>query len=205
MKEKRARFTIAHVLVVAIRESNVATSIIRLIRFFAAVLVLASAGTSYAKPIVGAPAPAFSGTTLNGEQVSLDSLRGQVIVLNFWATWCGPCKQELPRLDAAARKPEYRGLRIVAVTTDADKVPVSAIQSLQSILSFPLLKVFSGVYEPIGRAIPTNYIIDRDGVLRYARAGALEADDIAELVGPLLAKPGARPQAPSIQTISAPH
>ena len=130
-------------------------------------------------------------------------MRGSVVVLNFWATWCGPCKKELPLLDAAARKPEKKGLRIVAVTTDVDKVPASAIQTLQSILSFPLLKIFRGDYEPIGRAISTNYVIDRDGVLRYARAGALEADDIAELIGPLLSKPGSRPQAPSIQTISA--
>ncbi len=142
-----------------------------------------------AQPRVGEPAPSFSGTTLSGQDISLSALRGNVVVLNFWATWCGPCKKELPLLDAAARKVERNGLRIVAVTTDADKVPVDLIRGLQNVLSFPLLKRFRGDYEPIGGAIPTNYVIDRDGILRYAQAGALGDQDIKDLLGPLLATP----------------
>ena len=142
-----------------------------------------------AAPLVGETAPSFSGTALGGGEISLNALRGHVVVLNFWATWCGPCKKELPLLDAAARKPEWSDLYIVAVTTDADRAPPDLITDLQKVLSFPLLKRFRGTYEPIGGAIPTNYVIDRNGILRYAQAGALDDGAINDLLGPLLATP----------------
>lgn len=142
-----------------------------------------------ASPRVGSPAPAFSGTDLTGREISLASLRGNVVILNFWATWCGPCKEELPMLDAYMRAREKYGFRIVAVTTDANDVRPGIIQKLQDLLSFPLLKTFTGNYEPIKNAIPTNFIIDREGIVRYAAPGALTLEALNTILAPLLAEP----------------
>jgi cytochrome c biogenesis protein CcmG/thiol:disulfide interchange protein DsbE len=151
---------------------------------------LAVSAPGYAKsPGVGDLAPPFTGVTLDGKDVSLDSLRGNVVILNFWATWCGPCKKELPLLDAYARIREKNGFKIVAVTTDADRVPVKAIRQLQDILSFSLLKKFKGNYAPIKNAIPTSYIIDREGVVRYAEANMFTLERLDAEVLPLLKDP----------------
>jgi cytochrome c biogenesis protein CcmG/thiol:disulfide interchange protein DsbE len=131
-------------------------------------------------------APPFTGQTLDGEEVSLESLRGHVVILNFWATWCAPCRKELPLLDGYMRARETNGLRVVAVTLDAGKVRGAVIRKLQDVLALPLLKTFRGDYEPIGKAIPTNYVIDRSGVVRYAKSSAFTLADLNELLVPLL-------------------
>ena len=137
----------------------------------------------------GSEAPNFSGTDLAGKKVTLDSLRGNVVVLNFWATWCGPCKRELPELDTYMRAREKYGFKIVAVTTDANRVKPIYIKQLQDLLSLPLLVKYDGPYEPINRAIPTNYVIDRHGIIRYAKAGALDLAEMDRILLPLLAEP----------------
>lgn len=135
---------------------------------------------------LGEPAPPFSGTTLDGQEVSLDALRGNVVIVNFWATWCAPCRIELPLLDGYMRAREKNGLRVVAVTLDANRVPSSAIKQLQDALSLPLLKRFKGDYAPIDRAVPTNFVIDRAGVVRYAKAGSFDLDSLNAILVPLL-------------------
>lgn len=138
---------------------------------------------------VGSEAPNFSGADLDGKRVTLNDLRGNVIVLNFWATWCGPCKKELPELNTYMKAREKYGFKIVAVTTDANRVKPTFIKQLQDLLSLPLLVKYDGPYEPINHAIPTNYVIDRHGIIRYAKAGALDLAELDNILLPLLSEP----------------
>jgi cytochrome c biogenesis protein CcmG, thiol:disulfide interchange protein DsbE len=135
-------------------------------------------------PKVGMPAPNFQVTTFSGEKVSLADLKGHVVLLNFWATWCGPCKQELPLLDAYYRKLHEQGIDIFAVATE-DSLTTFQLRPVQKIVSFPMVKRFKGDYGNI-KELPTNYVIDRAGVLRYAEAGGFTLEGINSVLGPLL-------------------
>ena len=152
----------------------------------AAGLVLA--GHASARAAIGKPAPKFTLTTFDRRKIGLADLQGKVIVLNYWAVWCGPCKAELPMIDAYVRKSGGDDLKVFAVTVD-DTVADSALKPLASVLSFPLIaRLDSLSYGTIGGAVPTNYVIGRDGTLRYARAAAFTFDSFGAVVGPLLAE-----------------
>jgi thiol-disulfide isomerase/thioredoxin len=141
-----------------------------------------------AKPQVGEPAPPLEMTMIDGTKLSLAQLRGQVVVLNFWATWCGPCKTELPLLDAYYVAQRQHGLRVFAVTTESS-VPISQLKKLFAILRLTPLRSIKGKYAPINNSIPTNYVFDRSGRLRFAKAGALDLDDLNNELVPLLREP----------------
>ena len=160
---------------------------------FAAILIAAliGAGPAFAKPAkVGEPAPDFTGTTLDNKEVSFAALKGNVIIVNFWATWCPPCREELPVLSAYAKAREKYGLKVLAVTMDARQVKKDFLEKLQGELGFPLLDQFKGSeYRLIKRAIPTSYIIDREGIVRYAEARPFTLDDLNRELVPLLNMP----------------
>jgi cytochrome c biogenesis protein CcmG, thiol:disulfide interchange protein DsbE len=144
-----------------------------------------TSGSMFAKsPVVGELAPSFRLTTFDGKEIALEDLRGQVVVLNFWATWCAPCREELPLLDGYYKLREKSGLRILAVTTE-DSLPIYRLKPLQAVVAFPLARKFKGSYGTKG-AVPTNYVIDRAGVLRYAAAGSFTLQKMNEVLTPLL-------------------
>jgi cytochrome c biogenesis protein CcmG/thiol:disulfide interchange protein DsbE len=141
-------------------------------------------GSSNDLPAVGKPAPNFQVTTFDGTKVSLSELKGQVVLLNFWATWCGPCKKELPLLDAFYRQRGQFGLKVFAVATE-DSLSPYQLAPVQKVVSFPMIKRFKGDYGKI-KALPTNIIIDRAGIVRYAKAAMFDLDSINEELIPLL-------------------
>jgi peroxiredoxin len=138
-------------------------------------------------PIIDKAAPDFKATSFDGQKLSLADYKGQVLILNFWATWCAPCKEELPLLDTYFRIDEKAGLRVLAVTTE-DSLPLYKLKPLSKKVSITMARQFRGDYGPM-KAVPTNFIIDRAGVLRYAKAGALTLDDLNTLLVPLLREP----------------
>ncbi len=153
-----------------------------------AALGLLFAGPASARVRPGQPAPAYTLTTFDKTKISSDQLRGQVVVLNFWATWCGPCRQELPALDRYNREHAKDGLRIFAVATE-DSVSDSFLKPVAAALSFPLAHSIRGQgLAPLG-GVPTNFVIDRHGVIRWAEAGAFDAATLDQVIGPLLAEP----------------
>jgi thiol-disulfide isomerase/thioredoxin len=139
---------------------------------------------SYAK--IGAPAPPFTVTTFDKQKISLPDLADKVVVLNFWATWCAPCRIELPMLDTYLRRHPNGDLKLYAVTTEGS-IPNYKLKPLASALSFPLATSISGhAYGPLG-GVPTNYVIDRGGIVRYARSGAFTEEEFGAVIQPLLA------------------
>ena len=157
------------------------------IRFMLALaMLLAASPVMTAK--VGKPAPDFTVTTYEGEQVSLESLRGKVVILNYWATWCAPCRLELPEMDKYVRRHRGAPLAVYAVTID-NAVPYSRLRFLADTLAFPLIeRLRGGRYGTIGGAVPSNYVIDKAGVVRYAKAGAFTAKSVEAVITPLLSE-----------------
>jgi thiol-disulfide isomerase/thioredoxin len=165
----------------------------RLLGLALMVVSLMATATVAKTPAEGDVAPPFELKLVDGSTVTLESLRGNVIVLNFWATWCGPCKKELPLLDAWYRVNGEHGLKIYAITTE-DSAPLTALKKLFEAMAIPSVRHVKGPYSPLG-ALPTNFVIDRAGRIRYAKAGAFDLDGLNELLVPLLNEP-APPAAP---------
>lgn len=138
-------------------------------------------------PKIGQPAPDFELTLVDGSKVHLADLKGQVVVLNFWATWCVPCRKELPELDAYYTAQRDHGLRVFTVTTE-DSLPLYQLKRLFSVMKMSAARKIKGPFEALG-GVPTNYIIDRAGVVRYARSGALDKEALDQNLLPLLREP----------------
>jgi cytochrome c biogenesis protein CcmG, thiol:disulfide interchange protein DsbE len=146
--------------------------------------------TAAASLKVGQPAPNAELVLVDGKRVHLADLRGQVVVLNYWATWCVPCRTELPLLDGYFAAASKRGwpLKIFAVATE-DSVPKYQLKKLFSVLSIsPTDRIRGGPFANVD-ALPTNYVIDKSGVLRYAKAGAFELNDLNAILVPLMNEP----------------
>lgn len=140
-----------------------------------------------APPKVGDVAPNFQLTMIDGTKITLDQLRGQVIVLNFWATWCGPCKRELPLLDRYYDMQKSHGLKVFTIATE-DSLPLYQLKKLFAVMKIPSAKRIKGNY-PVLEGVPTNYVIDRSGHIRYAKAAAFDLDDLNRELVPLMNEP----------------
>jgi thiol-disulfide isomerase/thioredoxin len=136
---------------------------------------------------VGDVAPDFSMVLVDGSKLSLADLRGKVVVLNFWATWCVPCKKELPLLDHYYEVQKIHGLRVFAITTE-DSLQPFQLKKLFAVMHIQPTRKIKGKYDTLG-GVPTNYIIDRAGRIRYAKSGAFDLDDLNRELVPLLAEP----------------
>ena len=162
-----------------------------LLKTAAAAALLALAIPAHATSLkVGKPAPNFDLQLVDGTHVHLSDLRGQVVVLNFWATWCVPCRAELPLLDGYYKAAQRRGypLRIFAITTE-DSVPVSKMKELFAVMTIPSAKRIRGGPFADVEAVPTNYVIDRSGVLRYSKPGSFDIDTLNAVLIPLMKEP----------------
>jgi peroxiredoxin len=144
------------------------------------------AAPAMARTKIGEPAPRFSVRLLDGTAVDAAALAGQVVLVNRWATWCVPCRQELPAIDAYYRLHARDGLRVFAVTID-DTASRTQLKRVSDALSFPLARDVRGGF-PVMTGVPTNYVVDRHGIVRYARAAAFDAATLDAVVGPLLAE-----------------
>ncbi len=141
-------------------------------------------------PLVGRPAAPFALTTFAGEPVSLEGLRGKVVVLNFWASWCYPaCYEEAPALERGWQQWRDRGVMVVGV--DIQDTPEKAGKFIDQFrLSFPnapdtagKVSIDYGVY-----GVPETFFIDRRGVIRLKHVGALTDEVFRATVERLLAE-----------------
>jgi len=121
---------------------------------------------------IGKKAVEFSLPAVSGENVTLQSLRGKVVLLNFWATWCGPCRQELPELARVQEKFRQRGLTVVAVTVDNEVENVRAFLKKYDIKLQALWDKKKKVADAyLVEKMPSSYLIDRNGVVRFIHRG----------------------------------
>jgi thiol-disulfide isomerase/thioredoxin len=136
---------------------------------------------------VGKPADAFVVTLLDKQTVSSADLKGRVVVVNRWATWCTPCKAEMAAFENYYRTHPGTDLRIYAVTTEL-QYPSAKLKPLQGLLHYPLATSITGWGYRVKAGVPTSYVIDRSGVLRFAGSGAFTLASFDALVTPLLAQ-----------------
>jgi peroxiredoxin len=126
-------------------------------------------------PLVGSLAPDFGARTLDGPSIRLRELRGRTVVLNFWATWCAPCRAEMPLLDERSRALAERGLIVLGANFDEPEEYVRAFRDELG-LSFALLLDPGGEIQSLYRVIgyPTTFFIDADGVIRAVHLGVMD-------------------------------
>ncbi len=143
-------------------------------------------------PREGYLAPGFTLPDLMGKPTSLSDFRGKVVLVNIWATWCGPCKREIPSLDRLYQLRKDKGFEIVAVSVDRTASSKVASFVAQYQMSFPVLHDARGEVgnKYWARAIPSSFLLDRQGVIRWKVAGAIQWDDakVLKRVDQLLAQ-----------------
>ncbi len=139
-----------------------------------------SPGERFAPPQLGSMAPDYAAPDLKGDTVSLSSLRGKVVLLNLWATWCAPCRHETPFLQEKYVELSDRGFEIVGISMDtraaADQVErfVEEYGVTFTILHDPKMRGME-LYQVFG--LPATFLIDREGTLRWMRYGPVSEKD----------------------------
>ena len=146
-------------------------------------LLLACAATGDDRahaPEIGRPAPDYRAITLDGDSVSLGQSRGRVVLLNVWATWCHPCREEIPVLQALHERHASRGLELVGVSVDARGEEKTIREFARDFrMTYPLWldpdERVQSTFLAIG--VPATFLIDRQGVLRWRHVGPVRAND----------------------------
>jgi peroxiredoxin len=148
-----------------------------------AVLVISNLGCSAVAPEVGAQAPDFAASTLDGETVILDELRGQPVVLKFWATWCGYCRYQMPFFQAAFEEKGHE-IEFVGINLRESRDKVQQFVEGESVGFTMALDVDGAVANSYNvRPIPATFFIDEHGVIKEIKIGAFMSQ--AELMAVL--------------------
>jgi thiol-disulfide isomerase/thioredoxin len=155
--------------------------------FAAACLWLAYASASAsAGPEMGKAAPALVATELDGQTFDLGKLRGKVVLVNYWATWCAPCKKDMPKLDAFYRSRHQQNLEMIGISVDEVR-DIAKVRKVMASLAYPVAMLKdvtdNGFGEPEG--VPITWIVDADGKVRD-RMIDVRDELLDKLVVPLL-------------------
>jgi thiol-disulfide isomerase/thioredoxin len=138
-----------------------------------------SASGASSNELVGKSAPSFSVASANGKgKVDIGSLKGKVVIVDFWATWCGPCKESFPKLQELYTKYNSNGLEIVGLSEDDENQGIAEFGQAHGAVKFPIGwddgKSIAGQYKP--PTMPTSFIVDKNGIVRFAHVGYHDND-----------------------------
>lgn len=138
----------------------------------------------------GLPAPAWKLRDPDGKVVDSASFKGKVVVIDFWATWCPPCREEIPGYIQLMKSHGQEGLVVIGVSLDQGGPEVVKNFAAKAGINYPLVMADDEILAAFGgvEAIPTTFLIDRDGIIRDRKVGSEPAADYAKKVVALLAK-----------------
>jgi cytochrome c biogenesis protein CcmG/thiol:disulfide interchange protein DsbE len=152
----------------------------------AVVMVLAVAGAACAQAKTdteAVPAPEFSLRDLQGNSLSMSSYKGKVLVLNFWATWCPPCRREIPDFIEAYKELKDKGLEILGVSVDELSADALRDWTQKAGMNYPVAMATPKIiadYRP-GEYIPATIVIDRRGRIRYRQSSLMDKETLLRL------------------------
>lgn len=140
-------------------------------------------------PIVGAPAPDFTLKNTKGQNITLSSFKGQPVLINFWATWCVPCRVEMPAIEAAYQKYKSQGFAVLAV--DADETLQEVTDFVNGIgLTFEILMdpglTVNDMYRV--RAYPSSFFVDGEGMIVALQIGQMSESQLSDNLARILPK-----------------
>jgi len=146
-------------------------------------------------PLQGEPAPEFSREQMNGETFRLADHRGEIVVVNFWATWCPPCRKEIPGFIQLQNELGAQGVTFVGVSLDETGFEAVRPYAQKMDINYPLVvgsdrlaRMYGGV-----RALPTSFVVGPAGTVQYARPGFLPEAELRRQLEPLLKRVETRP------------
>jgi len=148
----------------------------------AGALLLSGTACAAEPPDRGTPAPAFTVTDINGNLLDSSAYKGKVLLVNFWATWCPPCKAEIPDFAAFYDENKTKGIEILGFSVD-DLTPARLRDFVQKYnITYPVAFATEGLiraFDP-GQFIPTTFIIDKKGFIRHKQVGGMDKAALTE-------------------------
>ncbi len=146
--------------------------------------------TSLAMQADATPAPDFALSDLNGQQIKLSDYKGKVVVLNFWATWCPPCRKEIPDFNELQAQYGDKGLQFIGVALDEEGLSKVKKWTSTNPVNYPVVIADAAVKKAYGEmnAIPVTLLIDRQGIIRTKYIGMRQKAIVESMIAPLLAE-----------------
>lgn len=147
------------------------------------------------EPLKGKPAPAFTLVTLEGKKVSLSDYKGRPVLVNFWATWCAPCKLEMPWFEEFRAKYHGQGFEILGIAEDDAPKDEIAKAVKKVAVSYPILLTDGKVAPAYGGVdyLPMSFYVDRNGIVAIETSGLASKDEVEANIKKLLASGKASP------------
>jgi len=166
-----------------------ATALARLARIAVACAILwlaPASGAARAAAEIGKSAPELVVTTLDGQVFDLAKLKGNVVLVSYWATWCAPCKKDMPKLNAFYRSHQQQNLAMIGISVDRER-DLHKVRKVMASLAYPVALLKDVIVDGFGppEGVPITWIIDTDGKVRD-RMIEVRDELLNGLVGPLL-------------------
>jgi cytochrome c biogenesis protein CcmG, thiol:disulfide interchange protein DsbE len=147
-------------------DRNSALSLARSTAIAATLLVAFAPNPASAAPEIGKAAPKLIVTELNGQTFDLAKLRGKVVLVNYWATWCAPCRKDMPLLDAFYRTHSGQNLEMIGISVDRNR-DLGKVRKVMATLAYPVAMLKGVTVDGFGppAGVPITWIIDTDGIV----------------------------------------